>query len=127
MMNSALHRIASVTAICTAMTTAPILFRRRDFKMTASSMGCSSLGLELPGGLNMRRAPGGIQPGQGRGAHRQAQCDCNIGRTEMREPCGARRNDQAHAGETERREREAQEPAHETHDAGLHQALPEDR
>src|ERR1700722_7927985 len=126
MMNSALHRIARVTAICTAMTTAPILFRRRDFKMTASSMGCSSLCLELPGGLNVRRAPRGIQPREGGGAHRQTQCDRDIGRTEMREPGGARRNDQAHARETESREREADEPARETHDAGLHQALAED-
>src|ERR1700677_3030023 len=98
MMNSALHRIARVTAICTAMTAAPILFRRRDFKMTVNSMGWSSLSFELPSGLNLRCAPGRIQPGQGGGAHRQAERDCDIGRTEMREPGGALRNDQAHAG-----------------------------
>src|SRR5271156_2035708 len=101
MMNSALHRIAKVTAICTAMTTAPVLFRRRDFKMILTSMGPSSLSFELPSGLDVCGAPGGIQPCQDGGAHRQTQRDCDIGRTEMREPGRALGKDQAHPGETQ--------------------------
>src|SRR5580658_6509126 len=125
MMKRALQRIARVTAICRAMTTAPILFRRNDFKMTVSSMGLSSLSFELPRRLNLGCAPGGIESRQRRGAHSQAQRDGDVGRVEMREPSRARRNDQAHACETERRERETQQTAHETHDAGLDQALTE--
>src|ERR1700722_12810622 len=83
MMNSPLHRMASVTAICTTMMMAPTLLRRMAASMGTSSMAFPLLSFQLPSGLDMRGAPRGVQTCQ-RGRHdRRYDGDGDFPETQM--------------------------------------------
>src|SRR5690242_141338 len=65
MMNSALERTASVTAICNAIRVEANLFRASAARTEAHSINIpSSLHFQLRGRLDSGRAPGGIQSRQ---------------------------------------------------------------
>src|SRR5471032_689874 len=90
MMNNALHRMARVMAICTAIKIAPTLLRRMAEMMGPNSMGYSSIArsllrFELPRGLHLRGTPSGVQTGQRCCHRRQDHRDRDIGRTKMGE------------------------------------------
>src|SRR5665213_3952662 len=75
MIESELHTIASVNAICRLMSAAPILLRRNVRRMSMNSMA-PSVGLKLQCRLHAAGPPGRIKPR----AHRRH--DCNTGRDE---------------------------------------------
>src|ERR1700754_1890883 len=69
-MNSALHTMASVRAICSAMRIVPALCRRNAESMGLTCMIMSSVGFQLPGRLDLCGAPCGIEGGDQRGHDR---------------------------------------------------------
>src|SRR5213075_1057621 len=63
MMNSAFDTIASVSASWSAISTAPTLLRLSADRMGMTSMGRSSVRLQLPGRLHLGGAPGRVETG----------------------------------------------------------------
>src|SRR5450631_783082 len=85
MMNKALHMMARVIAICTAIKIAPTLLRRMAEMMGPNSMVVPLLCFELPRGLNLRGTPGGIQAGKRGSNHSQDHCNGDVRGTKVRE------------------------------------------
>src|SRR5271157_3313759 len=109
MMNSALQRMARVMAICAAISIAPTLLRRMAERMGRISIECAPLlSFELPSGLNLSGAPGGVQPGKRGRYHRKGHGDCNVRGTEMRQASHLLREQRTQSHKTQGRERQTE-------------------
>src|ERR1700679_2697823 len=84
LMNRQLQRMATVTAICTAINIAPTLLRRRADRIGLSSM-FNSLSLQLQRRLHLRGAPGGIEARDDCGHDPKKTPDAEVGKVEMRQ------------------------------------------
>src|SRR5258708_34290461 len=82
-MNSALQTMARVSAICSAMSIVPALCRRNAERMGLICMIMSSVGFQLPGRLDLRGAPCGIEGGDQRGHDRDGQGEQDQHRIEL--------------------------------------------
>src|ERR1700690_1338751 len=123
MMNNALQRIASVMAICTPIRMAPTLLRRMAESMGRSSMVIPLLSFQLPGGLNLRGAPGRIQSREDGGEHRERHRDGNVRGAEMGQTVRLLREQRSQTHESQGRERQAQQTAYQADHPRLDQAL----
>src|SRR5580698_8993634 len=124
-MKTALHTIASVSAICSAISMTPALCLRNATSMgwRLMSVSLSSIGLQLPGRLYTRGTECGIDAGQYCGHHGNQQ-----GQQQQRyiETCKARNvfgKHPAHAVNTNARQQQSKHTATKTHDGRFHQKL----
>src|SRR5690348_4232535 len=122
MMNKALQTIASVSAICSAISTVPARWRRSAARMGWICMG-TSIGFEMPSRLHLRGAPGGIKRRQ----YRREDCDrkgqCDQRHVHVRQPRDLRLEQQAHAGHPYGGQQQSQQATGQSDDAGLDQEL----
>src|ERR1700720_4627543 len=125
MMNSPLHRMARVTAICTTMMMAPTLLRRMAESMGTSSMAFPLLSFQLPSGLDMRGAPRGVQTCQGRGDDGCHHRDTDLSETQMSETRGLFRQYRTQTQEAGRRQPKSHESACKSDHPRLDQTLTE--
>src|ERR1700743_1811965 len=95
-MNSALHTMASVRAICSAMRIVPALCRRSAERMGLICMIMSSVGFQLPGRLDLCGAPCGIEGGDQRGHDRNDQGQQDEYRVEAGKAGNGPREHEAH-------------------------------
>src|SRR5690606_31290753 len=131
--NTALHTIAQVTAICSAISAAAVLWRRRLERMGRMSMAVSTsgrspdlLGFQLDGGGDLHGAPCGQQAGEQAGDEREHEGQQQHRRVEVRQ-LGVGGRLLAYRPQPERRQAQAQGAAGQAHGAGPDQGPDEDR
>src|SRR5262245_26053464 len=125
-MNTAFTITASVNAICTATSTAPVLLRSIALSIGRNSMNVSSLCLQEGRGRHAADAPGRVQPGREARRERDREAGGEHVEIEMRVALGLLQH-RLHAAQAHPREQEAEQSAREADDADLDEMLAEDR
>src|SRR6185437_5889919 len=97
MMNNALHTIASVNAICKAISTVPALWWRNAARMGWICMMAPSVRPQVPGRLHVGSTPGRVERGDYRGDDRDRQRQRHQRQVHMRQPRDLRLEQQAYS------------------------------